>query len=70
MPVRVTCQCGTSYEPKDEFAGRVVTCPQCGRETRAPDTPAAAKARLTPNQASDAARGLAGQEVAADHGDL
>src|SRR2546427_8084314 len=33
---RVTCQCGTSYELKDEFAGRLVKCPQCGRENRVP----------------------------------
>src|SRR6266550_3001773 len=32
----VTCQCGTSYELKDEFAGRLVKCPQCGRENRVP----------------------------------
>lgn len=42
MSVRVSCQCGTSYELKDEFAGRLVKCPQCGRENRAPGTPAAA----------------------------
>ena len=34
MSVRVTCQCGTSYELKDEFAGKLVKCPQCGRENR------------------------------------
>ena len=43
MGVRVTCQCGTSYELKDEFAGRLVKCPQCGRENRVPGVaPAAA----------------------------
>jgi uncharacterized protein YxjI len=36
VAVRVNCQCGTSYELKDEFAGRLVKCPQCGRESRAP----------------------------------
>ncbi len=36
MAVRVTCQCGTSYELKDEFAGKLVKCPQCGRENRVP----------------------------------
>lgn len=41
MPVRVSCQCGTSYELKDELAGRLVKCPQCGRENRAPGTPVA-----------------------------
>jgi uncharacterized protein YxjI len=30
------CQCGTSYELKDEFAGKLVKCPQCGRENRVP----------------------------------
>jgi uncharacterized protein YxjI len=36
MSVRVTCQCGTSFELKDEFAGKLVKCPQCGRENRVP----------------------------------
>ncbi len=36
MPVRVTCECGTSYDLKDEFAGKLVKCPQCGRPARAP----------------------------------
>jgi len=38
MSVRVTCQCGTSFELKDEFAGKLVKCPQCGRENRVPGT--------------------------------
>jgi uncharacterized protein YxjI len=41
MSVRVTCRCGTSYELKDELAGRLVKCPQCGQETRAPGGTAA-----------------------------
>lgn len=36
MSVRVTCQCGTSFELKDEFAGKLVKCPQCGRDNRVP----------------------------------
>lgn len=36
MSVLMTCECGTSYDLKDEFAGKLVTCPQCGRPTRAP----------------------------------
>ncbi len=36
MPVHVTCECGTSYDLKDEFAGKLVKCPQCGRPARAP----------------------------------
>jgi uncharacterized protein YxjI len=43
MPVLVTCECGTSYDLKDEFAGKLVKCPNCGRPARAPSatTPAA-----------------------------
>src|SRR5436309_158900 len=41
VAVRVTCGCGTSYELKDEFAGRLVKCPQCGRENRVPGLAAA-----------------------------
>jgi len=48
VSVRVTCQCGTAYELKDEFAGRLVKCPQCGRETRAPGAPAAAPRQADP----------------------
>src|SRR3989442_805954 len=36
MPVHVTCECGTSYHLKDEFAGKLVKCPHCGRPARAP----------------------------------
>ncbi|MFN2571434.1 MAG: hypothetical protein ABR537_07465 [Gemmatimonadales bacterium] len=35
MPVLVTCECGTSYDLKDEFAGKLVKCPHCGRPARA-----------------------------------
>ena len=43
MAIRVVCQCGTSYELKDEFAGRTVKCPQCGTENRVPGVAAAAR---------------------------
>src|SRR5438093_9938808 len=36
MAVLVTCECGTSYDLKDEFAGKLVKCPNCGRPARAP----------------------------------
>ena len=48
MGVRVTCQCGTSYELKDEFAGRLVKCPQCGRENRVPLPTTGAKPQADP----------------------
>ncbi len=44
MPVHLTCECGTSYDLKDEFAGKLVKCPQCGRPARAPSVAVAAAA--------------------------
>jgi len=42
MPIPVTCTCGNSYSLKDEFAGRLVRCPDCGAEipVEAPAGPA------------------------------
>ena len=34
MAISVTCQCKATYELKDEFAGKLVQCPQCGTENR------------------------------------
>jgi uncharacterized protein YxjI len=48
MSVRVVCTCGTSYELKDEFAGRLVKCPQCGRENRVPAAAVAARPQADP----------------------
>ncbi len=48
MSVRVVCSCGTSYELKDEFAGRLVKCPQCGRENRVPAAAVAAQTQADP----------------------
>lgn len=30
MPITVTCQCGKSFQAKDELAGRTMQCPSCG----------------------------------------
>ncbi|MBM0745606.1 hypothetical protein JOY44_29745 (plasmid) [Phormidium sp. CLA17] len=30
MPISISCQCGKSYNLKDEFAGRTVKCSNCG----------------------------------------
>jgi uncharacterized protein YxjI len=38
MSVTVTCECTNTFSLKDEFAGRVVKCPNCGRSVRAGDT--------------------------------
>jgi uncharacterized protein YxjI len=48
MAVRVTCQCGTSYELKDELAGMLVKCPQCGRDNRVPGSAAPAQPQADP----------------------
>jgi hypothetical protein len=36
MPITVKCDCGNSYELKDEFARKPVKCPQCGAVKIAP----------------------------------
>ncbi|HET7039279.1 MAG TPA: hypothetical protein VFH97_05285 [Gemmatimonadales bacterium] len=48
MSLTVTCRCGTTYELKDEFANRLVTCPQCGATNRVPAPAPAASAEALP----------------------
>lgn len=48
MPVLVTCECGTSYDLKDEFAGKLVKCPNCGRPARAPSAATRSPAQSDP----------------------
>jgi hypothetical protein len=36
MSIRVACQCGATYDLKDELAGKLVQCPKCGRSLRVP----------------------------------
>lgn len=38
MSIVVTCRCGSSYNLKDELAGKVVKCPKCGGHIRVPVT--------------------------------
>src|SRR2546427_719207 len=79
VAVRVTCHCGTSYELKDEFAGRLVKCPQCGRENRVPGVVPAAAVKPQADPVFDRDVFLLRQQllrisekydVAADHGHL
>jgi len=35
MPVTVVCECQSTFELKDEFAGTLVQCPNCGATLRA-----------------------------------
>jgi len=39
MPIQVQCECGKSYSLKDEFAGKLVQCPDCGRTVRVGSSP-------------------------------
>ncbi len=48
MTVRVTCQCGATHDLKDEYAGKLVRCPECGRESRAPASQGGARAQADP----------------------
>ena len=36
MPIKVTCQCGQSFNAKDELAGKAVKCPKCQQPLRIP----------------------------------
>lgn len=36
MPVKTQCQCGRSITARDEFAGKRVKCPDCGRVLHLP----------------------------------
>ncbi len=36
MPIRVTCQCGASFQAKDALAGKRVKCPKCGQPLSIP----------------------------------
>ena len=38
MSVTVTCECTNTFSLKDEYAGRVVKCPDCGASVRAGGT--------------------------------
>ncbi len=44
MPATVRCQCGNTYDLKDEYAGRQVTCPKCGAVNVVPAATAASPA--------------------------
>src|SRR5262245_22757050 len=66
MPIKVTCQCGQSFNAKDELAGKAVKCPKCQQPLRIPAASAAAKptakspaaaAKSPPAAASDAFSG-------------
>ncbi len=39
----LTCPCGEIYELKPEYAGRLLECPDCGRQLRAGHSPALAR---------------------------
>ena len=47
MPIPVACQCGASFNAKDELAGKAVRCPKCKQPLKIPapqPAPAAASA--------------------------
>jgi len=47
MALTVACQCGNTYDLKDEYAGRLVRCPKCQAVSRAE------RAAYTPNSQAD-----------------
>ena len=48
MAVRVICSCGATHDLKDEFAGKLVKCPKCGRDLRVPGAAVAAQPQSDP----------------------
>src|SRR5918999_2452141 len=48
MALSVQCQCGNSYELKDEYAGRLVRCPKCQAVSRAERTAYTAASQADP----------------------
>ena len=48
MAIALTCQCNTTFELKDEFAGKLVQCPKCGAENRVPTTVLTPKSQADP----------------------
>ncbi|KAA5540665.1 hypothetical protein FYK55_19930 [Roseiconus nitratireducens] len=36
MPIQIKCQCGKALAVKDQFAGKAVKCPACGKPIRVP----------------------------------
>src|SRR5687768_4447708 len=49
MPVVVSCRCRNTYSLKDEYAGKLVECPQCGAVNKASES------TLTPKSQADSA---------------
>ena len=49
MPVVVSCRCRNTYSLKDEYAGKLVECPQCGTVNKAGES------TLTPKSQADSA---------------
>lgn len=47
MALTVACECGNTYELKDEYAGRLVRCPKCQTVSRAD------RAAYSPNSQAD-----------------
>lgn len=47
MPVVVSCRCRNTYSLKDEYAGKLVECPQCGAVNKASES------TLTPKSQAD-----------------
>src|SRR5918999_6018891 len=48
MALSVQCQCGNSYDLKDEYAGRLVRCPKCQAVSRAERTAYTAASQADP----------------------
>src|SRR5918992_923903 len=48
MPVVVSCRCRNTYTLKDEYAGKLVECPQCGAVNKAGESTLTPKSQADP----------------------
>jgi hypothetical protein len=48
MPVVVSCRCRNTYTLKDEYAGKLVECPQCGAVNKAGESTMTPKSQADP----------------------
>src|SRR5918999_3661324 len=48
MPVVVSCRCRNTYTLKDEYAGKLVECPQCGAVNKAGESSLTPKSQADP----------------------
>jgi len=68
MPIKVKCQCGKGLAVKEQFAGKAVKCPGCGKPVRVPA--ASGDSQPRPSAAAQPAADFGGGPVSNPMDDL